>query len=706
MRKEILKRTLRFPIAPANEAGNGRKETVQLDSALIKSGFKLSIELFERLSKMHPVNVISYAEEIIPAVKELVGGHVRHNTYFKDFPYNVPDTESFWVGLIIDTLMDPKEAGNIQLQLSFGFVNLLDLKGYGEYQHTYEDMLAVHEELIPSLKDRVTLIHLGDSLKEETLNLYYQLATSTVPLKNEDIGLLKELAAICIDDAQPEKISIRENKAIINSERIKEEGKKINLLIDTPTDIIRTYSALSGGDITLTTPTKFKSLPRKMRRILLKELNKVAKDTTKLEDIPKYREEWKRIGEKLHPYELKVPYAQDVFSLARGENKVQTTEANIEKAFNDNELEKAVSLLSKRPGVLFRNLDRVLRKISKTENFNFIKTLELIEDSSKSVSGRVLLSVRQHLTNRLNNNSNRVFVNKKGSIYTTSENRESINPDYIHLVNSKIDEELYRRKNNTLIIEEDMKEAAIPITEKNIPEGFSVYPRGSKIKIDTEILRFFCYWREQMISTDLDLSAIILDENFNKLYHISYTNLKGIGAVHSGDITSAASGASEFIDINLDEVVDFKGKYIIPMIFRYSGESFTGTEESFFGFMERSEDQKGAPFEERTVRNKSDLFGDQSVSIPLAFIYDEGWYAKWLNIYSGRISKFNNVERYDSVIPNLVKSCIEYEYLNLEYLSGIYKGPEEILVTKEKPEELNPNQKIVTLQNLSTLIPK
>ena len=54
-------------------------------------------------------------------------------------------------------------------RLAAGVVNLLDLPAYGRYQHTYEEMIAAHADLIPALKDRRTLLHLGGSLDEEVI---------------------------------------------------------------------------------------------------------------------------------------------------------------------------------------------------------------------------------------------------------------------------------------------------------------------------------------------------------------------------------------------------------------------------------------------------------------------------------------------------------------------------------------------------------
>src|SRR5262249_40931113 len=152
---EILKRSLRVPTPPIMP-GNSEAITRQLDTALLSVGFKLSRETLTQLSTIHPAVTKDLAIDVLGAVKELVGDHVAHNVYFKDFPSNIPDTIEFWVQCIGEALVDPNSRNSIQLQLSFGVVNLLDLPKYGKYQHSYEEMVQAHEQFMPSAKDRLT----------------------------------------------------------------------------------------------------------------------------------------------------------------------------------------------------------------------------------------------------------------------------------------------------------------------------------------------------------------------------------------------------------------------------------------------------------------------------------------------------------------------------------------------------------------------
>ncbi|MFF1613186.1 hypothetical protein ACFVYA_35915 [Amycolatopsis sp. NPDC058278] len=68
---------------------------------------------------------------------------------------------------------------------------LLNLPRYGRHQQTYAELLAVHDELIPSVKDRVTLVRLGGTLAEERTTLYRVLewlSSSGVPARTNGVN--------------------------------------------------------------------------------------------------------------------------------------------------------------------------------------------------------------------------------------------------------------------------------------------------------------------------------------------------------------------------------------------------------------------------------------------------------------------------------------------------------------------------------------
>lgn len=88
-------------------------------------------------------------------------------------------------------------------------------------------------------------------------------------------------------------------------------------------------------------------------------------------------------------------------------------------------------------------------------------------------------------------------------------------------------------------------------------------PRGSRAPVTGELLRFFTYWRQASRRTDYDLSVLLLDSEFHTTGQVSWTNYHHDGVVHSGDVTDATNGATEFIDVPLAEL----GHYVVPQVY-------------------------------------------------------------------------------------------------------------------------------------------
>ena len=228
-------------------------------------------------------------------------------------------------------------------------VDLLTLPSYGRYQHTYAEMLAAHDELIAAAGDRMTVLHLGGALDDEITALYLALAGSTTPLGEEGLRDLKAPRRALRDGPQPEAIPVRENRAVVNEARL---DAGADLLLDTVTDVLRLACALSGGDVTLQEPTRFRALSRPVRRALLAGLDAVvAANPAKLADVHAHREAFKRLGERLHPHEYpRWPHAADVFAVARGEKEARSFDSRVEELLGAGDVAGAAASAEVRPG--------------------------------------------------------------------------------------------------------------------------------------------------------------------------------------------------------------------------------------------------------------------------------------------------------------------------------------------------------------------
>lgn len=699
--------------------GEGATAARQFDAALTSVGFKLSAELLDRLSGLSEAAVVHTAKRTLRTVSQMVGDHVRHNAYFIDFPANVPDTEEFWMRCVAQALGDDTSRRNVLTQFVQGKLDLLGLPKYGRYQHTYEEMLAAQDALIAAAGDRVTVLHLGRELDDEVTDLYLALAGSTTPLGEDDLRDLKVLAERCAPGPQPESIPVRENRAVVNEARL---GVGADLLLDTVTDVLRLACALSGGDVTLQGPTRFRALSRPVRRALLAGLDAVvAASPAKLADVHAHREPFKRLGERLHPHEYpRWPHAADVFAVARGEKEARSFEGRVETLLDESDVLGAVRLLKSAPGKLFRALDLLLRIAADQEERDAVVAAAV--QVAPGVSGRVVLSVREHLQNRERETGRpRIFVNRRGRAWMTPDFRPPVpGADRDRLI-SALDAEMRRRLPvpERLLIDPEVLDVALPLSGMATASGLGVLPRGSVSAVDGEQLRFFVYWKETGTRTDYDLSALLLHSDYSTDSWLSYTSLRAAGGEHSGDVTEAPEGASEFINLSLDRV---RSSFIVPQVNIFAGEGFEEVEESFFGFMVRDGEQKGRPFEPRTVRMKSELRGVGRVALPLVFRRgDDGrWRSKWLHLYLRGISSANRVEENQVSVSKAVRALVEREQLTVGYLIDLMSGGTTVVdpwdgetvpdgpvmyIGFERPEGLHPDSQVITLENLRDVIP-
>jgi hypothetical protein len=740
----ILAKTRRVVVT--GEAGDGSAAARQFDAVALCAGFKCSRELLERLAGIEAGRVIDIATAALAVVREQAGDHVRHNSYFLEFPRNVPDTTEFWVQCLREALLDPVTAGQVEVEGSGPdgragfFLNLLSLPTYGRYQHSYEDMLAAHDELIPAVSDRVTVLHLGGALDDEARELYLRLAGSAVPLSADDTDALRLLARWCADPVVgdtvlPDAIPARESRAVINAARLR---AGLPPLVTTVTDVLRLACELAGGDVSLREPTRFGALRRREREALMAALDAVA-EGPKLADVRLYAERWKRLGERVHPHDYpRYPRAAQAFAVARGEVRVPSFGGQVEAAFARSDLSQAVRLLSAAPGRLWRSADRLLRAASNPaadpdaadqaapDADAVYQTLDALGATAHEVSGRVLLSVREHLQNRAFPGSGRLFANRLGRAWAAPDWRLTVDRGVIADVGALIDAEIMRRLPPArLVVDAGIAGAALPLSGKPLPAGLGIFPRGSVTKVEGDLLRFFIYWRQKRQRTDYDLSALFLDEQYGKPRQISWTNLRGAEAEHSGDVTQAPApdGASEFINIRLTHL----GRgFIVPQVYIYAGEGFGEVEESFFGFMTRDGEQAGQPFEARTVRMKSALYSPSRTAVPLVFSRGEdgAWRAKWLHLYlrghgTARWGgPTNQVEGGRVTATMLARSVVEREYLRVGYLADLWqrKGCEVLdavpddggpvtYIGLERPAGLPDGSEVFTLDRLGDLIP-
>jgi hypothetical protein len=715
--KLIIQKTLRVP-ASSGAAGDGTPVARQLDAALLEVGFSASRALLEHVGGLAPGPALDLAATVVSAVRELVGDHVQHNAYFIGFPDNVPDTVEFWTQrLRAAVLAGGGAATDAQLRAAVvaGGVNLLDLPGYGTYQHTYADLLDAHDAFVSSAGDRVTLLRLGDPADVEAERLYLALAGSSTPHGEADLAILGELAVACVDGAQPAEVPVRENRAVLNGVRLV-LGRPL-IAVDTTTDVLRLACHVSGGDASLAVPTRLRAFRRRERRILLAALDEVvAASPAKLGDVARYAEAWKRLGERLHPHEYQQwPHAREVFAVARGERRAPGLAGHAEAKIRAGAVGSAASVLSGAPGLLLRSADRLLRQAPAEQRATVI---DAVTGALGSASGRVLCSLREHVGNRLAPASARIYTNRSRRAWVGPDTRPPLPAELVAELSSLLDGAISARQpapTRPLLVDPEVLDVALPLSGKAAEGGFVVLPRGSRAPVSGELLRFFTYWRQTGQRTDYDLSVLLLGDDFHTAGQVSWTNYHQDGAVHSGDITDARDGATEFIDVPLS----IPAPYVVPQVHIYAGESFDDVAESMFGYQTRTLEQRGAPFDPRTVRARSHMRGPGRVALPMVFAKGEhGWQAVWLHLYLRGWPAFNRVEENTVTTAEQVRALLERRYLTVSYLVDLWRAQADVatwdgrlpdepvtFIGIQAPDNLPEGSEAYTLERLNELIP-
>src|SRR5262249_37927240 len=142
-------------------------------------------------------------------------------------------------------------------------------------------------------------------------------------------------------------------------------------------------------------------------------LDDVVKDSpAKLGDVSQRRGAGEGPGGRLPPHEHPPwPRAQGVFAGPRGGKGGPAVPPPGERALaSGGGAAAAARLLSNAPGMLWRSLDRLLRQAGDLDAIVGAAT-----ETAPQVSGRVLLSVREHLVNRQRpTDESRVFAGRQG----------------------------------------------------------------------------------------------------------------------------------------------------------------------------------------------------------------------------------------------------------------------------------------------------
>lgn len=595
------------------EVGNNTDATEFFVCTIMRNvealGYTFSKELYERLLTLPLEKLFSFYKMLVAELKENIGADVVYRPMYPNFPKSVMAADE--TTLYLNAMVHYWTCGTWMPSES------------------KEERLPLFDET------KVTVLELG-SMKdlEDIFNNLCQSSTSLSVTDQKDlIWIFQNL-----DVTLPKEIPFKENAALLGKLYMENSphpsAKELRPFCKTATDVLRLITALSDGDISLSKNTRYRSFKRFERRLLLELLESC---NGLEEDMLRYKNNWIRIGERLHPGEYacykKVAKA---FDKLRNKGKIKTFQSRLEQAFSENDYDVALRLLKRRPGEFARKLDVLLRKSEQYEEI-----LHAFRDVAENVSVPVLLQVREHFLHRSEEQNIRVAF-PKGSLArshvieaATSPIKEEICTEVARICEQALVSIFQvREPMGKVYLSPEFQNYTVPFSQRSASKALHTITRGSCLKLEetTKIIRPFIWWTNEEIGdsygserVDLDLSAAIFDENWKYLKHISYTNLRSadFGSYHSGDITNGGDvngdGACEFIDTDIDAVTKNGGRYLVYQVYAYTSTPFCNLPHAMFGWMERENGEIGEIFEPKTVRQKLDLASNSCVSIPVIF---------------------------------------------------------------------------------------
>ena len=469
-------------------------------------------------------------------------------------------------------------------------------------------------------------------------------AVTWTPQDQDDISVLSQ--EYDLKNALPKFITNRENVAILADKLANEKGTSAmnNLLphIKTVTDVLRIMNVRHGdGSASLANTIKIKNMSRPERKIYLNMIDK-CKDAA--EDMKINKTQWIKIGEKLHPGEFKdrYPKAFKAFNSMRDKEKVKevkTYNAKTEAAIASNDITELRKTFEDKPGMLARNLDRLLRDSKNPDDI-----LNLYKDVASKISPNLLWQVYAHFDREIkehdDENKMRIFI-IKGEKSKTIVKKDETTPisinicDSVKLITENALKELYKDKPamGNVYIDPEVAKCKVPNDTRGASKGSVSIAKGSKLPLNdnANITRGFIWWTnleeqrgaEWFDSTDIDLSCAFLDKNLSLVNRVSYYNLKTPYACHSGDIVDGGDfdgkGAAEFIDIDIEKAKENGIRYACLTAHSYSGELYKDMAHIRFGFMEREEPMSGEIFEPSTVKQSIKLSAPSTAAVVCAF---------------------------------------------------------------------------------------
>jgi hypothetical protein len=499
------------------------------------------------------------------------------------------------------------------------------------------------------------LVHLGFDLAGAAQTRFARIVARPTPLQAADraeievvIDAIGPAAALWL----PPKIPVKGTMAIAIARLWMVAPNRSTMVratlghLATATDVLRVACVLMGGDADLAEPMRLESIGRDMRRAIVEALDRLPSGEV-VEDVARRVGLWKRIGERIHPYEWADRYpnaavafavvretelasasfgaslrerARSIPSIAMGPTlRVASWGGPIEDGLRRGDPLSALDRLAQRPGELLRRADTFVRA-SQGVPTDLRATIAAIEHALPRGAPATLLTLASHLARRTEPWPRRVFF-PGGRVLrawtTTVDDRPPLDVDAIATITRAVRDELIarasvRRHVARAVIDRALADLRAPIGGRTASS--QGWPRGSSIALpDGDRLRVFVHWAEPTgTRVDLDLAVVVYDAHWRYLADHDFTN-----AIADVTAAPAPAGATELVDLDLAALRAGRARHAAVVVFSFNSIPFDTLAHGFVGL---APTPAGA-FDPHSAQ-RFDLHGAAPIAIPLAIDLD------------------------------------------------------------------------------------
>ena len=580
-------------VCPSNDGMDNRIAVATVQSHLMQWGYMLDEDAFLALSKSDLSVIEAFNNEVIPYLRNVMGGKYNFEPLYKNFPQEVmslSDSELFW-----NAIRHYWSNGN------------------------WEPSTVEYERPIKFEKIKYTMIKYGDA--DRFARIFTDLVSINTSLIPEDLRVITWFVENKENLVFPGVVPFKENLCTLAAMGI--EG----LPVKSSTDVLRIAVHLSGGDISLPkvpykkvrlnkwssvksdnperVKFKFKKFTRKERKYLLSLLEQTNCDPREmvLKD-----QRWVRLGEILHPaeYTKLYPKVARSFDMVRN-TKVKSWYSTLNEAFKK-DLKSGLTVLAQRPGEFSRRLDWLIRK--NPNNIDMI--MVMFGEAVKTTSNKVIFEMYEHFEKRADGETKRSIMVKGSRKRTELPTLSPLPSDIIESVHSKLFETL-RNKFAVLEslgncwIDEELKKIPLPTNMRSL--NFSLKPtvRGQRTPLNNpnaKVIRPFVHWMDHRGDSDLDLSVTFIGGKNVEV--LSYMNLRVGNTVHSGDVRHRRGACAEYADIDIKDALSRGHKYAVIDVRNFESGGLKKV-ESCFGIMEREYPESNKSWLPETIMNAQSL---------------------------------------------------------------------------------------------------